>query len=234
MSTLITDTTGSYRPESRPAVPPTGGRASATGPLARAFPFAERVPNRAAFRWSVAAVPAYMIVMNLGSAGIARAIGYQRSIGMLFALSMSPGYGARRAHGILIALGARGRLADAVTLAIFDVAFPLIYGLALSRGLRLVGDRLGWSGRTRRTAGLLPALAVAANWLADVCILSLIVAFPDNIGSLAVAASALTAIKFAVMGACAVWLLTSMMLLASRRRSANAGAPRSLLPMDPP
>ncbi|MDQ2790326.1 MAG: hypothetical protein M3Y73_11640, partial [Actinomycetota bacterium] len=37
------------------------------------------------------------------------------------------------AHGVLIALGARGRLADAVTLAIFDVAFPLIYGLT---GLR--------------------------------------------------------------------------------------------------
>lgn len=180
------------------------------------------VPSQRAVWVSVAVLPLYMIVMNLGALTIARFAGYHRSSGMLFGLSMSPGYGPRRAHDILIALGARGRLADAVTLAVFDVAFPVVYGMLLSRGLRLVAARLGWSARARKTVAIVPLAAVAANWLADVCIVSLIAAFPHSIVPLAVAASTLTGVKFAVIGASSACLVACAGLLGVRSRSRAA------------
>ena len=185
---------------------------------------ADRVPTPRTFWVSVAALPLYMIVMNLGALVVARLAGYHRSSGMLFGLSMSPGYGPRRAHDILIALGARGRLADAVTLAVFDVAFPVVYGVLLSRGLRLVAARLGWSTRARKTVAIVPLISVVANWLADICIISLIGAFPHSVAPLAVAASALTGVKFAVIAASAAGLVVSAGLLGLRRRSQAAAA----------
>lgn len=182
----------------------------------------DRVPTLRQLWVSAALLSVYMIVMNLGALVVARLAGYHRSSGMLFGLSMSPGYGPRRAHDILIALGARGRLADAVTLAIFDVAFPIVYAMLLSRGLRLVAARLGWPTRARKTVAVIPLVAVAANWLADVCIVSLIVAFPHSVDSLAMAASALTGVKFVVIAASAACLVGSAGLvgLQSRARAA--------------
>jgi hypothetical protein len=138
-------------------------------------------------------------MMNAGSAVIASIAGYHGKVGMLFALSMSPGYGPATAHGILIALGPQGRVADAVTLAVFDVAFTLLYGWVLSSALRKV--TAGWrlSTRTRTVVARFPLAAVAANWFADACIFALIAAFPASLGAVAVAASVLTAIKLAVI-----------------------------------
>lgn len=201
-----------------------GRSASRRGLSLAADRLADRVPTPKAFWVSVVALPIYMIVMNLGALLVARLAGYHRSSGMLFGLSMSPGYGPRGAHEMLIALGARGRLADAVTLAIFDAAFPVVYGMVLSRGLRLVAARLGWSARVRRTVAIVPLVAVTANWLADICIISLIGAFPRSIAPLAVAASALTGVKFAVIAASAAGLAVGAGLLGLRRRSQAAAA----------
>jgi hypothetical protein len=137
--------------------------------------------------------------MNVGSAVIASIAGYHGKVGALFALSMSPGYSPAAAHGILTALGPRGRVADAVTLAVFDVAFPLLYGWVLSAALRKLTASSRISARTRTIVVRFPLLAVAANWLADACIFTLIAAFPVSLGAAAVAASVLTAIKLAVI-----------------------------------
>lgn len=185
---------------------------------------AHRMPTRRSFWASVAMLPLYLIVMNLGALTVARLAGYHRSSGMLFQLSMSPGYGPARAHNILIALGARGRLADAVTLAMFDLAFPVVYGLLLTRGLRLVAAGLGWSIRTRKTVAVVPLVAVAANWLADLCIISLIGAFPHTVTPLAVGASAFTGVKFAVIAASTACLVGGAGLLGLRRRARAAAA----------
>jgi hypothetical protein len=137
--------------------------------------------------------------MNVGSTVIASIAGYHGKVGMLFALSMSPGYGPATAHGILTALGPQGRIADAATLAVFDVAFPLLYGWVLSAALRRL--TAGWriSTGTRTVVVRFPLVAVAANWLADACIFTLIAAFPASLGAVAMAASVLTAIKLAVI-----------------------------------
>lgn len=156
-------------------------------------------PSRRALVTGTAALAAWFVMMNVGSGVIASIAGYHGNSGMLFALSMSPGYGPAAAHGILTALGPHGRVADAVTLAIFDVAFPVLYGWFFSAALRKLAA--GWriSARTRTRIAQFPLVAVAANWLADVCILVLIATFPASLGPVAVAASVLTAVKLAVI-----------------------------------
>ena len=156
-------------------------------------------PSRRALLTGIAVLAAWFAVMNVGSAVIASIAGYHGKVGSLFALSMSPGYGPAAAHGILTALGPRGRIADAVTLAVFDVAFPLLYGWVLSAALRKLtaGSRI--SARTRTIVVRFPLVAVAANWLADACIFALIAAFPVMPGAVAVAASVLTTVKLAVI-----------------------------------
>ena len=157
-------------------------------------------PSRRALLTGTAVLAAWFAVMNVGSGVIASIAGYHGKVGMLFALSMSPGYGPATAHGILTALGPQGRVADAVTLAAFDVAFPLLYGWVLSAALRKLtaGSRI--STRMRTIVVRFPLVAVAANWLADACIFTLIAAFPASLGAVAAAASVLTAIKLAVIG----------------------------------
>jgi hypothetical protein len=137
--------------------------------------------------------------MNVSSPAIASIAGYHGNTGMLFALSMSPGYGPATAHGILTALGPHGRVADAITLGLFDGAFPLLYGWVLSAALRKLAA--GWRipATMRAGAARLPLVAVAANWLADVCILTLIAAFPASLRPVALAASVLTTIKLVVI-----------------------------------
>ena len=156
-------------------------------------------PSRRALLTGTAVLAAWFAVMNVGSRVIASLAGYHGNSGMLFALSMSPGYGPAAAHGILTALGPQGRIADAVTLAAFDVAFPLLYGWVLSAALRRLtaGSRI--SARMRVIVVRFPLVAVAANWLADACIFTLIAAFPASLGAVAVAASVLTTIKLAVI-----------------------------------
>lgn len=156
-------------------------------------------PSRRALLTGTAVLAAWFVAMNVGSGVVASIAGYHGATGSLFALSMSPGYGPAAAHGILTALGPQGRLADAVTLAVFDVAFPLLYGWVLSAALRKLtaGSRI--SARTRAIVVRFPLVAVAANWLADAYIFTLIAAFPVSLGSVAVAASVLTTIKLAVI-----------------------------------
>jgi hypothetical protein len=156
-------------------------------------------PSRRALLTGTAALAAWFVMMNVGSPVIASIAGYHGNSGMLFALSMSPGYGPAAAHGMLSALGPHGRVADAATLAVFDVAFPLLYGWVLSAALRKLAARWRISARTRTAVGRFPLVAVASNWLADACILALIASFPASLGPVAVAASVLTAVKLAVI-----------------------------------
>jgi len=180
------------------------------------------VPSRRSLLTGTAALAAWFVVMNIGSALIASVAGYRGSTGLLFALSMSPGYGPAGAHGILTALGPHGRVADGAALAVFDVAFPLLYGWVLSAALRKV--TAGWrlSGRARAGVVRFPLVAVAANWLADACILTLIATFPAPLGPVAVAASVLTAIKLAAILISAVTVAAAGAAAAIQRVRSSA------------
>lgn len=182
-------------------------------------------PSRRALLTGTAALAAWFVVMNAGSAVIASIAGYHGNSGMLFALSMSPGYGTGAAHGILTALGPHGRVADAAALAVFDMVFPLLYGWVLSAALRKLAA--GWriSARTRTGVARFPLVAVAANWLADACILALIATYPASLGPVAVAASVLTAIKLAVILISAAAVVTGG-AAAAIARVRRAGARR--------
>src|SRR5215469_12146147 len=167
-------------------------------------------PSRRALSTGTAALAAWFVVMNVGSGVIASIAGYHGNTGMVFALSMSPGYGPATAHGILTALGPHGRVADAITLALFDVAFPLLYGWVLSAALRKLAA--GWRipARLRTSVARLPLVAVAANWLADACIFALIAAFPASLRPVAIAASMFTTIKLAAIAVSAATVVAGV------------------------
>lgn len=149
----------------------------------------------------LAAVAAYVLLMNAGASLISHATGYSGDAGRLFSLSMTPGYGAAGAHSVLGDLGSAGRAADGITLGIFDTLFPLVYAVVLSFGLRSIARRLGLSVRMQRMVAAVPFAAAAANWLADICIGILLASYPSTPAPVAIAAGLLTGLKLGILGA---------------------------------
>lgn len=159
---------------------------------------------------------AYLVAMNVGAALIARATGYVGDIGKVFALSMSAGYSPAAAHLTLIGLGPSGRKADVITLAAFDVFFPLVYTALLSVGLLVVTRYLGLHGRVRRAAIAVPFGAAVANWLADVAIIVMLLTYPAESTALALAASVFTTVKLFSLGLSAAGIALGAAVILGR------------------
>lgn len=158
---------------------------------------------------------AYMLVLSVVPDLVGRAMGYTGSL-RLFALSNVPHYTPVQAYAWLAEYGSQGRRAYAVTLAIFDSVFPLLYASFLAVGLRLVGARLGLPPWLRRLAGRVPFAATAANWLADAGILTMLLSYPHQPALVATLASVLTLIKFLVLAISAIALLGGGSYLLAR------------------
>jgi hypothetical protein len=167
---------------------------------------------------------AWAALMSVVPPALAGAMGYTGRL-PLFALSNAPTYTPAQAHAFLAAYGSAGRLAYAVSLALFDVVFPILYGGVLSTGLRLVAHGAHLAPRAQRAAGRVPFIATGANWAADVCILALLFAYPSPLAPAAVAAAVLTLVKFAALGASFMCLLAEgayLLARASVRRMGRA------------
>lgn len=151
--------------------------------------------------WTLlAGLTGYFIVLNVGSALVAHVTGYAGPTRQLFSLSMTPGYTPAAAHDILTSLGSSGRAADAITLAAFDLAFPLLYATFLAACLRLVARRLDLSPSQQGRLASVPFMAAAANWIADLCILAMVGLYPSTPTMLALGASVFTTLKLTVIG----------------------------------
>lgn len=162
------------------------------------------------------ALIAWLALMSIVPTMIAHAMGYTGAR-QLFALSNAPTYTPAQAHAVLAAYGSSGRLAYAVSLGLFDIVFPILYGSLLSVGLRLVTRGMRLSPRAQHIAGYAPYIACVANWMADVCILALLLGFPSQLTPLAVVAAAMTMVKFLVIGLSAISLLVGGLIALARR-----------------
>lgn len=140
-----------------------------------------RPPTGRRFAAAASALVGYVVLDNIGATIVAGLSGYNGNIGQLFTLSMTPGYSPATAASVLTTLGSAGRHADATVLAVFDLLFPIVYAIALSIGLRLVLTRNGLP-RLAAVAGLIPFVAVVANWLADVAIIAMTGALSPGAG----------------------------------------------------
>ena len=170
----------------------------ATRPTRRAFAPSVH-PTARAFWLLVGGLITWLALMSVVPGLIANRMGYVGTL-PLFALSNTPGYSPTQAHAFLTTYGASGRMAYAASLGIFDIVFPILYGCVLSVGLRLIARGLHLSPRLERFVGRTPLVAVAANWVADVCILALLFGYPSQLAPVATAAGILTFAKLAVLG----------------------------------
>ena len=166
----------------------------------------------------------YVVALNVGTALIAHATAYSGGSGDLFSLSMTPGYSPTQAHQTLSQLGSTGRAADGITLAVFDIGFPLLYGTLLAVGLNRIAARLGFSQGGRRLVTGLPLIAAVANWLADVSIIVLIVRYPSSSDAAAIAASLFTTIKLFIIVASILAIVVGAVVVALRRSAGGAAS----------
>lgn len=155
-------------------------------------------PSTRRFWTLCAALVAWLALMSVVPGVMAGAMGYTGKL-QLFALSNMPGYTPTQAYADLTTYGSDRRAAYAVSLGLFDIVFPLLYGSVLSVGLRLVAGNLGLRGRVRSVAGIAPFVAVAANWLADICLVALLLSYPTRLTVIVPGTSLFTTIKLVVM-----------------------------------
>ena len=166
------------------------------------------------------ALVAWLALMSVTPGVIAGAMGYTGKL-QLFALSNMPGYTPAQAYADLTTYGSGGRTAYAISLGLFDIVFPLLYGSVLSVGLRLVTRGFRLSSRAQRIAGVAPFIAVAANWLADICLVTLLLSYPSRMTTFVQVASLLTTIKLVVMMLGFVSLFIGGATLLARRVGAH-------------
>jgi hypothetical protein len=124
-------------------------------------------------------------------------------------LDLRFGYGPEEARRLLSRLGASGRASYLTMLWTVDLLLPALFGLSL-----WVAIGAGSFGRWRRLA----LFAAAADYLENLAISGLIVAFPDHHPLLAMLASVLTATKFSLY---ALGMVTALAGLWMARRAAD-------------
>lgn len=151
---------------------------------------------------------------------MAHRLGYTGKL-RLFALDLTFTATPSQMYALLAAYGSQGRRVYAAMMGLFDVAFPFLYGSCLSVGLRLVARGMGLSPRTRRWVGAIPYLATAADWLENVCILSMLLSYPRPLIAMARVKNAMTLTKYLVAGASLGGLCMGGGSLLLRQRSSS-------------
>jgi hypothetical protein len=123
---------------------------------------------------------------------------------------------------MVAAYGEAGRVHYALFEATMDVLYPLVYGLMLialigwcARRARLGGKALG--EKASRALVLLPVAVVAADYLENAGIITLLVRYPDAPFGVAAAVSVLTGVKWSLVGLCLA--LAAGLAVAGWRRS---------------
>jgi hypothetical protein len=121
--------------------------------LRRVSWFWKQPPTGRTFGIGLASLAVYVVVQNVDATLIASATGYTGNVGQLFTLSM--------------------------TLACFDILFPLFYATTLAIGLRLVTSRLRIPRPALAMIAAVPFVAAAANRVAGVLIIGIVASYPS-------------------------------------------------------
>jgi len=126
-------------------------------------------------------------------------------------LAYSPG----QVYEYLDALGATGRSAYIRMLLIPDLAFPVIYTMALSIALMLVLRKL--IPLDRLSLCLFPFMIVIADWFENLSLVIVTREFPGHSDVIAVCASLFTSLKWTLIVLTLLILLASVVLCLARR-----------------
>jgi hypothetical protein len=123
-------------------------------------------------------------------------------------------YSPEQVYEHLAALGATGRDAYTHMLLSSDLAFPVIYSMALSMALMLVLRKLLPLASTYLC--LLPFMIVITDWLENLSLVMVVRKFPEQADVITAYASSFTSLKWVLIVLTALILLTSVAFRISR------------------
>ncbi|MCC7359490.1 MAG: hypothetical protein IT317_08440 [Anaerolineales bacterium] len=148
----------------------------------------------------------------------ARLMSYSGGLGPLdLTLGLSPA----DTYARLTAYTAAGRLTYLIIELTADVVFPIVYGLFFSLALALVFQRTFPPESALQRLVPVPLLALPADYLENAGIVVMLLAYPQELGGLALLVRLLTLLKWLVTTVAAVLLLIGLGALFVRRRSTN-------------
>lgn len=169
--------------------------------------------DKASIPGVITAGATFLILLLLinGGWGVAELL---RMTGGVNILDFSFGYSAQEAYAQLDAMGEAGRAFYRTRIIPLDFPFPAAYALFYmsAMGFLLKGQGLG---AKRYTTALLsvPLVAMLADWAENICILSMLNAYPDQLSVVSILGSCFTILKFV----CTYATVAILVYLALRR-----------------
>ncbi len=141
------------------------------------------------------------------------------------------GYSPQRAYDILTAQGDAGRAFYLHAIVPQDFPFPFFYALFFATALTCLVQILFPHNRRLLQIGLLGLCAGLADWMENLCLLVLLLRYPQRLDSVAVLASVFTITKAVLMTLSVVALLIGLALVLAKY--ANGLACRHQAKRDP-
>jgi hypothetical protein len=134
-----------------------------------------------------------LILINGKPFGIAQ---LQEITGGPTILDMTFTTGPDQVYAVLSALGDAGRAFDLTHIVPLDLAFPFTYGLFLALGISWALSRLVPSGSLWSLLNLAPVFAAAADYCENAGVITLLLAYPARLDTVAWFVSFMYSIKF--------------------------------------
>ncbi len=127
-------------------------------------------------------------------------------------------YSPEQAYAYLGALGGAGRAAYIRMELTLDMAFPVIYSLALSIALALVMCRFVAPSSRLYALCLFPLLIVMMDWCENLGLVAAAYAFPHRMEGVIIVASGFTSLKWFFLMSSALLLVAAVLAAARRQR----------------
>jgi hypothetical protein len=113
-------------------------------------------------------------------------------------------------YAVLSALGDTGRAFDLTRIVPLDLVFPFTYGLFLALGISWALSRLVQSGSPWFLLNLAPVLAAAADYCENAGVITLLLAYPARLDTVAWFVSFMYSVKFFFSFVSFITLFTSL------------------------
>ena len=133
-------------------------------------------------------------------------------IGDIKLLDLHFSYSSIQVYEHLVALGGEGRSAYIYLVLTSDLAFPVIYSLALSVALMLVLQKLLPTDSRFRNLCLFPFLIVIIDWCENLSLAYVTYIFPESVDWLVSFASFFTSLKWTLVVLTLLMLLTAVII----------------------
>ena len=146
----------------------------------------------------IASVPV-LVVLTLLSVLFPAVLFPAHGIGDIKSLDLYFSYSPDQVYQHLAALGVEGRNAGIHMALTTDMAFPVVYSMALSVMLALVLRKLFPPASRLRYLCLFPFLIVLADWCENAGLAMVMRTFPDRSDAIVLAASTFTSLKWALI-----------------------------------